>query len=176
MEMMPKTEPKSLCVEHLATAEEPFHFASSGLPNVFLVGIKYFTYDDGKVVAEIPAIKQLMKLIARDLIERPESLSGEEIRFLRKRLGKRAIDFSRELGVDAATLSRLENGKQEPGESLDKLIRLVYAVTSDDSTLVDQIKPMLNSLLASWKTWPSDGRIVKKIDDHHGWSDVSLAA
>jgi transcriptional regulator with XRE-family HTH domain len=176
MEMMPKTEQKSICVEHLATEEKPFHFEDSGLPNVFLVGIKYFTYEDGRVVPEIPAVKQLVKLIARDLIERPDALSGEEIRFLRKRLGKRAVDFSKELGIDAATLSRLENGKQEPGESLDKLVRLVYAVTSDDPALVDQIRPMLDSLLASWKAGPANGKIVKKIDDNNEWKDVPLAA
>ena len=112
----------------------------------------------------------------RDLIERPDSLSGEEIRFLRKRLGKRATDFSKELGIDAATLSRIENGKQETGESLDKLIRLVYAVSSDDPALVDQIRPMLDSLLASWKIGSSNVRIVKKIDDNNEWSDVLIAA
>jgi hypothetical protein len=40
----------------------------------------------------------------------------------------------------------------------------------------DQITPMLNSLLASWKTGPSGGKTVKKINDNHEWSEVSLAA
>ncbi len=172
---MPRIEKKSLCVEHLATDENPFHFEDSGLPNVFLVGIKYFVYEDGRVVAEIPAIKQLMKLIARDLIERPDSLSGAEIRFLRKRLGKKAVDFAKDLGIDAATLSRYENEKQQASESHDKLIRLLYALASDDSELVPQVKPILDSLLATWKAGTTEAKIVKKIDNNE-WSDVSLAA
>lgn len=76
-------------VEKLATVEQPFHFADSGLPNVYLVGIKYFVCDCGSVVAEIPAVKQLMQLIARDIVESSSDLTGAEVRFLRKRLGKR---------------------------------------------------------------------------------------
>src|ERR1035441_4255646 len=76
--------------EHLATDQHPFHFTDSGLDNVYLVGIKYFTSPDGRVVAEIPALKQLMRLIARDLVLSKSDLTGPEVRFLRKRLGKKA--------------------------------------------------------------------------------------
>lgn len=172
---MHKTQDESLRAEHLATDENPFHFVDSGLPNVYLVGIKYFTYEDGRSVAEIPAIKQLMKLIARDLIERPDSLSGAEIRFLRKRLGKRAVDFAKDLGVEAETLSRYENDWNQPSESVDKLIRLLYAVSSDDPELSHQIKPIMESLLAAWKAGPKEVKIVKKIDNNE-WSDVPIAA
>jgi putative transcriptional regulator len=175
MEMMHKIQDESLRAEHLATDENPFHFVDSGLPNVYLVGIKYFTYEDGRVVAEIPAIKQLMKLIARDLIERPDSLSGAEIRFIRKRLGKRAVDFAKDLGIDAATLSRYENDHQQPSESHDKLIRLLYALSSDDPELIQQVKPILDSLLSAWKSGPTETRIIKKIDKNE-WSDVLAAA
>jgi putative transcriptional regulator len=175
MEIMAKIEQKSLCVERLATDEYPFHFKDSGLPNVFLVGIRYFTYGDGRVVAEIPALKQLMKLIARDLIERPDSLSGAEIRFIRKRLGKRAVDFARNLGIDAATLSRYENEKQQASESHDKLIRLFYALASDDPELIPQVKPILDSLLTSWRAGPTEVKIVKRIDNNE-WTDVRIAA
>jgi putative transcriptional regulator len=175
MEIMPNHKLQVLRFEHLATDEQPFRFVDSGLPNVYLVGIRYFTYEDGRVVAEIPALKSLMKLIARDLVERPDSLSGAEIRFLRKRLGKRAVDFARELGIEAETLSRFENDKQEAGESLDKLIRLVYAVTSDDPELVDKVRPTLDSLLAAWKSGPANVKIVKKIDNNE-WTDVPKVA
>ncbi|MGD0730329.1 MAG: hypothetical protein ABR956_03635 [Terracidiphilus sp.] len=98
-------------VEKLATAEEPFHFVDSGLPNVYLVGIKYFVCDCGSVVAEIPASQQLMQLIARDLVSSPLDLTGAELRFLRKRLGKRATEYCKYLGVAPETLSRVESGK-----------------------------------------------------------------
>lgn len=85
-------------VEKFATEKEPFHFADSGLPNIYLVGIKYFVCECGEVVAEIPAVKQLMQVIARDLVTSLLDLTGAEVKFLRKRLGKRAADFSQYLG------------------------------------------------------------------------------
>jgi DNA-binding transcriptional regulator YiaG len=142
---------------------------------VYLVGVKYFKCEDGREIAEIPALKQLMRPIARDLVGRPDSLSGLEIRFLRKRLGKKAVEFAKELGIEAETLSRYENDRQEPSESLDKLIRLVYAVSSDDPGLVEEIRKILDSLLAAWKAGPSDAKIVKKIDNNE-WSDIPFAA
>src|SRR5579872_5437797 len=90
--------------EYLATIKKPFHFVDSGLPNVYLVGIRYFVYEDGRTSAEIPAISQLMRLIARDLVEKPQALTGCEIRFLRKRLGKKQMDFAKELGLRPETL------------------------------------------------------------------------
>jgi len=60
-----------------------------GLSDVYLVGIRYFVCECGETVAEIPAIRQLLSLIARDLVEKPKALAPEEIRFLRKRLGKK---------------------------------------------------------------------------------------
>jgi transcriptional regulator with XRE-family HTH domain len=85
------------------------------------------------------------------------------------------VDFSKDIGLDAATLSRIENDRQQPSESIDKLIRLLYAVSSDDPELIDQVKAILDSLLAAWKLGPSDVKIVKKIDNNE-WSDVRLAA
>ncbi len=39
---------KEALTEHFATDDQPFHFVDSGLDNVYLVGIKYFTDPDGK--------------------------------------------------------------------------------------------------------------------------------
>jgi DNA-binding transcriptional regulator YiaG len=61
-----------------------------------------------EVVAEIPAIRQLLSLIARDLMEKPKALAPEEIRFLRKRLGQKQVDFANQIGVRPETLSRFE--------------------------------------------------------------------
>src|SRR5216684_1578854 len=86
-----------------------------------------FECECGEVAAEIPAIMPLMQLIARDIVAQPTSLSGDEIRFLRKRLGKKQLDLAKELGVEAETLSRYENGHLQISEPNDKLLRLYYA-------------------------------------------------
>ena len=163
--------------EKLATADRPFHFLDSGLSNVYLVGIRYFVCECGSIVAEVPAIKQLMRLLARDLIESPKPLSGEEVRFLRKRLGKKATDFAQNLGLEPETLSRMENGKQAISEQSDKLIRLLYAISCDDRELLERVSKLVRPLLAAWSERSGAGsnlapRIVKKIDDQE-WIDIA---
>ena len=160
--------------EHLATEDEPFHFFDSGLSNVYLIGIKYFTCECGRVIAEIPAIKPLMRLIARDLIGSPVSLAGDEIRFLRKRLGMKATQFAKILGVEAETISRFENDKQPPSESLDKLIRLTYAVNSDDIELSEHVRRVIQQALSDWKRREGESRIVMKME-HNEWSEALAA-
>jgi len=174
MEMIQTHDCQNCRVEKLATGEEPFHFTDSGLPNVYLIGIKYFNCECGSVVAEIPAPKQLMRLIARDLVESPQALTGDEIRFLRKRLGKKASDFARDLGVEPETLSRMENGKQSSSEQLDKLIRLLYAMSANDPELLERVRMKFDSWIASWSKQHSDARIVKRIDDNE-WTNALAA-
>lgn len=145
--------------EHLATIEQPFHFVDSGLPNVYLAGIRYFTYPDGRIAADIPAVKQLMRLIARDLIQQQEPLTGDEIRFLRKRLGQRQNELAQAIGIQPETLSRCENGHQDLGESTDKFIRYYYALSALDDMELAASRHALREMLAEWHDeQPSSGR------------------
>ncbi|MGO9124970.1 MAG: helix-turn-helix domain-containing protein [Terriglobales bacterium] len=137
--------------EFRATIAEPYHFVASGLPNVFLVGVRYFRCQCGEELADIPSIKQLLNLIARDLIEKDSALGGAEIRFLRKRLGKKAADFAKQIGLEPETLSRIENDHLAPSERTDKLIRLYYAVASRDPGLLGQLQVNLDQKLMTWQ-------------------------
>jgi len=116
--------------ELCSTVDNPYHFVDSGLDNVFLVGIKYKRCACGEVVADIPAIRQLLTLISRDVVEQEFSLSGAEVRFLRKRLRIKQLDFAKQLGVEVETLSRIENGHVPASERTDKFIRLYYAIAA----------------------------------------------
>jgi len=166
--------------EHAATEREPFHFVDSGLSNIYLAGIKYFTCSEcGRTIAEIPAIKQLMRVIARDIVFNPVSLSGEQVKFLRKRVGKKSADFAKLLGVEAETFSRYENGKQQPAESIDKLIRLVYALNCDDAPLLERTRSALYSALMEWrkrelKKKASKSKIVLQMRNNE-WSESQAA-
>jgi putative zinc finger/helix-turn-helix YgiT family protein len=160
--------------EFLATAKKPFQFVDSGLSNVYLVGIRYFVCDCGKVVAEIPAIKQLLSLIARDLVEKSKALAPEEIRFLRKRLGKKQSDFAREIGVRGETLSRFENGQTRANERTDKLIRLYYVLMSKDPQLAD-IRSAIEEVMSQWKHSSMPAKIVATMRDNE-WKAEVLAA
>src|ERR1700689_1125485 len=122
--------------DRVATLELPYHFIESGLPNVYLIGITYTVCKlCHRQLPDTPAIKKLMRAIARAVVESNAALTGPEIRFLRKRLGKKSTEFGRIVGVGLKTISRWENGHNQPDLSADKLIRILYSVLSGDERL-----------------------------------------
>jgi putative zinc finger/helix-turn-helix YgiT family protein len=138
---------ESCASKKTATLEHPYHFIESGLPNVYLSGIRYSVCTVcNQTTAEIPAIESLMQVIARAVVEREANLSGPEIRFLRKRLGKKAFEFAGIVGVSPEQLSRWENESNLPESATDKLIRLCYAIQSGDSELRMKLKGLSESL------------------------------
>ncbi|MGO9620330.1 MAG: type II TA system antitoxin MqsA family protein [Desulfobaccales bacterium] len=128
------------CQQMRETHKGGYHYTESGLPNVWLRGVEIFECDCGEKSAFIPCIEELHKLIGKTLIVKEEQLSGSEIRFLRKHMMLKSKDFAKELGVQKVTMSRWENSDSQPSESVDRLIRLVYAIkmglSKTDKTLV----------------------------------------
>ena len=161
-------------IEHFATEDKPFHFTDSGLDNVYLVGIKYFTCECGNISAEIPALKRLMQLIACDIVKSQSNLEGAEIKFLRKRLGKKATEYCKFLAIEPETLSRIENGKMPASGATDKLARLTYAILSEDPNLSEIAINILNALALS--VMPEKGKIVLQMSKNHEWSELQKAA
>jgi putative zinc finger/helix-turn-helix YgiT family protein len=140
-----------------ATSAAPYHFVGSGLPNVYLIGIRYrHCKICGNRAADIPAIKNLMQVIARAVVESEAPLTGLEIRFLRKRLGKKSSDFGRLIGVTAEQVSRWENSHNPPERSADKLIRVFYSMLSGDRKL----KYKMSQDIEDWlSTVANDGEV-----------------
>lgn len=121
-----------------ATAEAPYHFVGSGLPNVYLVGVDYYVCADcSKQAAEIPAIKQLFEALGRTIVSKQSPLTGTEVRFLRKRLARKAVEFSRMVSLTPEYLSALENSPDPVDPGRDKLVRVIYRALSDDKKLKD---------------------------------------
>ena len=116
------------CQQIRQTHKGEYHYTESGLPNVWLRGVEIFECDCSEKFAFIPCIEELHKLIGKKLIGKEDQLSSSEIRFLRKHLMLKSKDFAKELGVQNVTVSRWENGDSQPSESVDRLIRLVYAI------------------------------------------------
>jgi|HubBroStandDraft_1064217.scaffolds.fasta_scaffold10996_1 DNA-binding transcriptional regulator YiaG len=128
------------CEDHatkkLATPETPYHYIGSGIRNVYLVGITYHVCEEcGKQAAEIPAIKQLHSALGRALVEKKSPLTGLEVRFLRKRLGKKAIDFASMVSLTPEYLSAVENNPDPVDPGRDKLVRVIYSALSGERTL-----------------------------------------
>lgn len=155
-------------VEHSATPTAPFRFTDSGLNGVYLAGIKYYVCANGHTFANIPAIEELMSLIARDVTRKQDSLSGDEIRFLRKRLGEKSTVFAQAISVKPESLSRIENGHAPAGQRVDRLVRYHYSLQSQDSVLIADIASAMKSLMLSKKP-PSSARIDARVTPNNHW-------
>ncbi len=128
--------------KYAATHAKPYHFLDSGLPNVYLIGVKYWVCGKcGAQSAEIPAPEQLMNVIGESIVMKPGVLTGQEIRFLRKRVGKKAADFAALINKTPEHFSKLETGALPLQEPTDKLIRLTYGLLSEDKELLARIAP-----------------------------------
>ena len=135
--------------QFMASMERPYHFVNSGLSNVYLIGVECRVCRIcGKQAANIPAIEELMTVIARVVVRKDAALSGPEIRFLRKRLGIPSAEFGNIVGVTKEQVSRWENGHNGPEKSADKLIRVFYCLISRDPTLEQQV----NQHIEDWLT------------------------
>src|SRR5229473_1735267 len=147
-------ECRKTAVGRIATRKSPYHFVDSGLPNVYLAGIKYWVCQKcGKQSANIPALNELMIKIARAVVGQEARLNGAEIRFLRKRLKKKSAEFGKIIGVTPEQISRWENDGNRPSESADKLIRVFFCLLSGDGTLQDKVTKHIDDWMA---TLPGD--------------------
>ncbi len=128
-------------VEYVSTAEQPYHYVGSGLGNVFLVGVKYWVCSRcKKQAADIPSLNQLLASIARTLVTKTSPLTGEQVRYLRKRLGKPSKEFSALIGVTPERYSGIESSTTLPlSEGRDKLVRFVYGILSGDKKLKEAL-------------------------------------
>jgi len=121
-----------------------YQFKEVGLP-VVLMGIELVRCDNcGTTEPIIPNLNGLMDAIAYAVISDKCKLDGAEIRFLRKYLGMSAAEFSQLIHVDPATISRWENGPQNPGPQADSLIRLT--VLNNTPTLRLNIEEMMTMI------------------------------
>jgi putative zinc finger/helix-turn-helix YgiT family protein len=150
--MMSDHDCEASVAQRFATEQQPYNFTESGLSNVYLCGIRYFECEVCEQrSAEIPALKELMRVLARVIVRKECVLTGEEIRFLRKRLGKKAIEFAQIIGVRPEEVSRWENDVNPPEKSACKLIRIVYAKLSGDKELDRTINEAFEGWITSIK-------------------------
>jgi transcriptional regulator with XRE-family HTH domain len=152
-------------VERMATLDSPYHYAMCGLKDVFLAGITIRRCI--KCATEspvIPRISELHKVIAESIVEQPDPLKGDQLRYLRKYAGFSSKRFAALLEVSAAHLSRFENGVYATlAGPTDKLARaLAMSATdqkytqkilmqvADDRIRARKIKPTFKLIKNRW--------------------------
>lgn len=120
-----RTESCGNCDGTAAIVRRDYQFSQLGIP-VILQDIEVIECSEcGSVEPVIPNVDGLMICLASAVIEKPNKLDGNEIKFLRKVAGKSAGEFARLLHVNHTHLSKVENNRLEVGDQLDKLIRLL---------------------------------------------------
>jgi transcriptional regulator with XRE-family HTH domain len=160
-------------VEQLtSTKQKPYHYLGAGLPNVYLVGVKY-TVDGatGEESVGIPRLPELLGALATALVEKRAPLTGDELRFLRKRLNVASKDFAPVVGVTAEQYSRLENGANLTASN-DRLVRLLYAALARLPQAVAE-----GVALTEWTAELNhEERIIATQDEKKAWVVTTKAA
>lgn len=90
---------------------DAYHYTECGLKNVHIVGLQPFIDEDGDEVIEIPAVNQLHHLLAKLIVLDEKGMRGDELRFLRTKLGQTQEDLASLLHVDRQTIGRWERGE-----------------------------------------------------------------
>ena len=135
------------CGQDYQITKEDYHYLESGLDNLWICGIDIYRCACGESGA-IPQPLKIHRAIAECLLQNETPLAGKEIRFLRKHMAMKAIDFAKLAGVDNATVSRWENGKDKPSAIADRAIRLLCAGRlgyEGTRQLIDDIFPKIDA-------------------------------
>ena len=121
------------CGQEMRQAGGRYHWVESGLDNVYIEGdqVKQWECPNGHKTVQIGGLKNLLDTLAETLANKRGRLTGPEVRYLRKSLYWKAGNMARALGVDAATLSRIENGHAPVSGAVDRMVRMIYQNPSE---------------------------------------------
>jgi DNA-binding transcriptional regulator YiaG len=145
----------SVCGASAPVSKGKFRFDQIGLP-VILNNIYLVRCDCGNTDPIIGNVNDLMDVIARALVSKHLPLTGHEVRFLRKYLGKSAKEFAAGIGIDPSTLSRWENSQTNIGGSGERLVRLLTMALSP--SLKDE-RPRTWQIVSEINEEPPKGKI-----------------
>lgn len=126
-------------------------YPESGLDNVQLVNVPVWVCKNGHEELEIPAVTQLHELLAQLIVRKPANLTGQEVRFLRRRVNMQAKEFAERIGLTPVALSRFETGKSPIRPRTGLLIRLAAAIliaARDNKPVPADLVPLLEKLEA----------------------------
>lgn len=129
-------------------------FKESGLDNITLHGVKEYRCSQcGEVILDFGDVNQLNRVIADALLRKKETLLGEEIRFLRTHVGYSGEIFSKMLGLDKTSLSRIENNRAKVSNQVNMAVRYAVAgkLADRDYEMHDLMIALENDDLISFK-------------------------
>jgi DNA-binding transcriptional regulator YiaG len=141
-----------------------FHYAASGLDNVYLLnGVTESETSYGTMV-HIENINGLHRAIGLHIIEKEGPMEGPEFRFLRKQMELSQAALAKGLSVTDQTIANYEKGKTAlgPAEAYIKMRYLLFVLPKQ--TRLEIIKSMMPSAHEAPKRLPDVAR--RKIVQH----------
>jgi putative zinc finger/helix-turn-helix YgiT family protein len=154
------------CKEKMQRSVGDYQYRECGLDNVVLQNIPVYECKCGVVYPIISHMDELHEVIAYAIVTRKESLNGQEIRFLRKMMGMKAVELANVLGVQKQTVSTWENDRKRIGSAYDKLIRFLY-IQPNFSEFIYSLRPAAEpELKVDFPTFLMDRRpkeIIEKL-------------
>jgi putative zinc finger/helix-turn-helix YgiT family protein len=147
----------------MTTQRETYLYSESGLPNVVLANVEVRRCQEcGAHELVLQNVAELHRAIAHAVIQKPASLSGAEIRFLRTYLGWSGADFAAHMGFDPSTVSKWENDKDGIGPSSDRVLRLMILHRAPvENYSLDELMKIENRRAPPWE--------VKLRPKNRGW-------
>lgn len=113
-----------------AMLPEPYHLPAIGLPNIWLLnGVTFEDDPDYGQLVSIQKLSGLHRAIGLRIIEKPELMSGHELRFLRKQLGLTQAALAHKVQLCDQTIANYEKGVTPITGPADALLRLTYVVS-----------------------------------------------
>jgi DNA-binding transcriptional regulator YiaG len=143
---------------------QSFHYAASGLDNVYLLnGVTESETSYGKMV-HIDNINGLHHAIGLHIIEKEDPMEGPEFRFLRKQMELSQAALAKGLSVTDQTIANYEKGKTAlgPAEAYIKMRYLLFVLPKQ--TRLEILKSMMASAQKTPKRLPDVPR--RKIVQH----------
>ncbi len=102
---------------------EMYHYTESGLPDVWIEGLALQDDNEDETVV-IPYIRNLHKLIAREIVQSDGALTGAELRYLRTEMGMTQAQLGQLVHRERLTVSRWEHGESEMDGAAEALVRI----------------------------------------------------
>ena len=150
------------CGEPQSEARQAVEYPESGLNNVQLINVPVWVCSNGHEELEVPNVRRLHELLAHLIIRKPAPLTGDEIRFLRRRIGLQGKEFSERIGITPQALSRFENGRPVHHRT-NLLIRLSAAAllaSRDNKAMPSDLAPLVKKLEA----WDIGSHRLRHVD------------
>lgn len=112
-----------------------YHYTLCGLSYIYLKNGYEITQEDGEEYISFHELKDLHRLIGKDIINQAKPMTGEQAKYLRVEMNCSQKQIGNLLGLDAQTVARWEkNTLAAVDRTVDTSLRALYAESIDEES------------------------------------------